>query len=172
MILSNTVTESDIYDNYSYTSCLNWEIGETPETPLKKLEFKINKPETGLKKIDFKIITINNEIDDMNNDKMVCHNDNLANDVDSNTNHQNLQQEQVTHNSFYTLTNYKLQLNYDLEDPNGTNDWKSTNSHKGELVIASDNKARNNMLHPKVFYVLYIKPNGDNNGYLIYSIEE
>ena len=23
-ILSNIVTESDIYDNYSYTSCVNW----------------------------------------------------------------------------------------------------------------------------------------------------
>ena len=28
-ILSNTVTESDIYDNYSYTSCVNWEIEKT-----------------------------------------------------------------------------------------------------------------------------------------------
>ena len=31
-ILSNTVTERDIYDNYSYTSCVNWEIEKTPET--------------------------------------------------------------------------------------------------------------------------------------------
>ena len=50
-ILSNTVTESDIYDNYSYTSCINWEIEKTPETHSKKLEFKIDKSETGLKKI-------------------------------------------------------------------------------------------------------------------------
>ena len=35
-ILSNTVTERDIYYNYSYTSCVNWEIKKTPEIPLKK----------------------------------------------------------------------------------------------------------------------------------------
>ena len=63
--LSNTVTESDIYDNYSYTSHINWEIEKTPETHSKKIEFNIDKPETGLKKIDFNIITNNDEIDDM-----------------------------------------------------------------------------------------------------------
>ena len=40
-ILSNTVTESDIYNNYSYTSYINWDIGKTPEIYSKKLEFKI-----------------------------------------------------------------------------------------------------------------------------------
>ena len=43
-ILSNTVTESDIYDNYSYTSYMNWEIEKTPDTSSKKLEFNIDKP--------------------------------------------------------------------------------------------------------------------------------
>ena len=62
-ILLNTVTESDMYDNYSYTSCLNWEIEKTSETTLKKLEFYINNPEIGQKKIDFNIITNNNELD-------------------------------------------------------------------------------------------------------------
>ena len=90
-ILSNSVTESDIYDNYSYTSCLNWEIEKTSETPSKKLEFNINKPETGLKKIDSNNITNNNGIDDMNDNKMDCHCDNPTNDVYSNTNHKNVQ---------------------------------------------------------------------------------
>ena len=67
LILSNTVTESDIYDNYSYTSRINWEIEKTPETHSKKIEFNIDKPETGLKKIDFNIITNNDEIDNINN---------------------------------------------------------------------------------------------------------
>ena len=49
LILSNTVTESDIYGSYSYISCVNWKIEKTPETPSKRLEFNINKPETGLK---------------------------------------------------------------------------------------------------------------------------
>ena len=95
---------------------------------------------------------------------------NLTNNVYSNTNHQNVQQEQNTHNSLYTLVNYKLQLNSDLEDSNGTDYWKSTNRDKNELIIAYDNKARNNTLHPKVFYALYINPNGDNNGHLIYDL--
>ena len=134
-ILSNTVTESDIYNNYSYTSCVNWEIEKTSETPSKKLEFYINNPETGLKKTDFNIITNNNEIDDMNNDKMDCHNDNPTNVVYSNINYKNVQQEQNTHNSLYRLVDCKLQLNYDLEELYKTDDWKSTNSHKSELVI-------------------------------------
>ena len=83
-----------------------------------------------------------------------------------------LQQEQTTHNSLYTLANYKLQLSSDLEDPNGADKWKSTNSHKDELVIAYNNKAGYNKLHPKVFYALYIKPNDDNNGHLIYNLSK
>ena len=59
----------------------------------------------------------------------------------NNTNHQNVQQEHTTHNNLYTLDNYKLQLCSDLEDPNRTNDWNSTNSHKIELVIAYNNNA-------------------------------
>ena len=59
LILSNIVTESDIYDSYSYTSCINWEIEKTPDTHLETLEFNIDKPETGLNKIDF-FITANN----------------------------------------------------------------------------------------------------------------
>ena len=61
-------------------------------------------------------------------------------------------------------------MSSDLEDPNGADDWKSTNSHKGELVIAYNNKVRNNTLHPKVFYELYIEPNGNNNNHLIYDL--
>ena len=61
LILSNIVTESDIYNNYSYTSCVNWEIEKTPETHPKKLEFNIDKPDTGLKKIDFNLIVIDDD---------------------------------------------------------------------------------------------------------------
>ena len=72
---------------------MNREIKKTPETPSKKLEFNIGKPETGLKKIDFNMINNNDEIDDMNDNKMAYPSDNLTNDVYSNTNHQNVQQE-------------------------------------------------------------------------------
>ena len=75
-ILSNTVTESDIYNNYSYTSCVNWDIDKTSETPLKNLEFYIDNLETGLKKTDVNIITNKDEIDDLNNDiRDHCNND-------------------------------------------------------------------------------------------------
>ena len=89
-ILSNTITESDIYNNYSYTSFVNWEIEKTSETPSKKLEFYIDIPETGLKKTGFNIITNNNEINDMNNNKIDCHNDNPTNVVYSNIKHKNV----------------------------------------------------------------------------------
>ena len=84
LILLNIVTEIDIYHNYSYTSCVNWEIEKTPETHPKKLKFNIEKSETSLKKIDFNINVNNNEIDDMNNNKIVHPSDDLADDVYSN----------------------------------------------------------------------------------------
>ena len=93
---------------------------------MKKLVFNIDKPETGLKKIDFNIITNNNKMDDMNKEKMDCHNNNPTNDVYSSINqknvHKNIQHEQATHNSLYCLANSKLQWNYDLEEAYGTND--------------------------------------------------
>ena len=169
-ILLNTFTESDIFDNYSYISRVNWEIEKTFETPSKKLEFYIDKPETGLKKIDFNIIANNDEIDDINNNKMDFHWDNPPNDLYSNTNHKNAQQEQTTHHSLYRPANSELQLKYDLEDPYGTNDWKSTSSHKGELVIAYNNIVGNKTLSPRVFYVLYIRPSDNGNGHLTYRL--
>ena len=61
-------------------------------------------------------------------------------------------------------------MSSDLQDPNKTNDWKRTRSHKDELVIAYNNKAGNTTLHPRVFYGLYIKPNDVKNGHLIYKL--
>ena len=86
------VTESDIYNSYSYTSCVNWETEKTPETHQKKLEFNIDKPETDPKKIDFNIIVNNDEIDDINDNKIVHPNDGLADDVNNNIDYRNLQQ--------------------------------------------------------------------------------
>ena len=112
-VLSNIVTESYIYDNYSYASCVNWEIEKTPETHPKKLEFNINKPETGLKKIDFNIIVNDNEINDINDNKTVHPSDDLADDVYNNI---------EDHNSLCTLADNKLQLSSDLEDLNEANE--------------------------------------------------
>ena len=71
-IILDLVTESYIYDNYSY-----WDIKKTPETHPKKLEFNINKPETDLKKIDFIIKVNDNEISDMNDEEAIHHLDEL-----------------------------------------------------------------------------------------------
>ena len=170
MILSNTVTESDIYDNYSYTSCFNWKIEKIPETHSKKIEFNIDKPETGLKKIYLNIITNNDEINDMNNNEIVHPNDDLANDVYNNIDYQTTQQKQTNHNSLYTLAENKIQSGSDLEDQNKAIDWKSTNGHEGELVIVYNNKVENRTLQPRVFYALYVRLNNDGNGYLIYRL--
>ena len=169
-ILSNIVTESDIYYNYSYNSCVNWEIEKTPENHSKKLQFDINKPETGLKKIDFNIIGNNNEIDDMNDNIIIHPSVDLADDVCSNINHHNIQQEQTNHNIVYILANNKLQLSSNLENLNEADGQKNTNSHKGELVIAYNTNAGNNVLRPRKFYLLYIGPTNDGNGHLIYKL--
>ena len=145
-ILSNTVIESNIYDSYSYTSRINWDIEKTPETHSKKIEFNIDKPETGLKKINFNIITNNDEIDNMNGDEMVHPSDDLADDMYNNINHQTAQQKQRNHNSLYTLANNELQSSSDLENKNEAVDWKNTNGHKGAPVIAYNNKVENRTL--------------------------
>ena len=84
-ILSDLVTESDIYDNYSYVSCINQKIEKTLEAHPKKIEFNINKPETDLKKIDFNIYVNDNEIDDMNDKEVVHPSDDLTDDNYSNS---------------------------------------------------------------------------------------
>ena len=78
------VTESDIYDNYSYTSCVDWEIEKTTEAHPKKLKFNIDKPETDLKKIDFNINSCDDKIDDINNKETVHPDNDLTDDDYSN----------------------------------------------------------------------------------------
>ena len=108
----------------------------------------------------------------MNDNKIVHPSDDLVDDVYNNIHCHSVQQEQTNHNSLYTLADNKLQLSSNLEDPNEADDWKSTNNQKGELVIAYNTKAGNNTLRPRVFYTLYIKPNDDGNGHLIYKLSK
>ena len=108
----------------------------------------------------------------MNHNKIAYPSDDLADDVHSKIEDHNIQQEQTNHNSLYTLVNSKLQLSSHLEDPNKGNDWKSTNSHKGELVIAYDTNTGNNTLHLRIFYVLYIGPNDDSDDHLTYKLSK
>ena len=86
----------------------------------------------------------------------------MYNDID----HHNVDQKQTNHNSLYTVANNELQLNSDLEDL----DWNSTDSHEGEPVIVYDNKVGNKTLRTRTFYALYVRPNDNGNGHLIYRI--
>ena len=106
----------------------------------------------------------------MNEDEKYYRSENPTNDVYSNINSKNIQQERTIYNSLYHLVDSELQLNYNLEESYRTNEWKSTNSHNGELVIAYDNKVGNKALHPRVFHALYIKPNDIGEGHLIYRL--
>ena len=149
-----------------YTQFVEIRVEKTSETPSKKLKFYINNLEIGLKKTDSNIITNNNEINDMNDDNRDHSNNNLSDDADNLSDHDSVDLKQRNHNNLYTLANNKLQLNFDLEDL----DWKSTDSHEGELIITYDNKVRYKTLHPISFYTLYIKPNEGGSGYLIYRL--
>ena len=51
------------------------------------------------------------------------------------------------------LKKEKRQSSPQLEDQNETNDWKTTDKHEGELVMAYNNNARSNTLYPRTFYV-------------------
>ena len=115
-ILLDLITESDIYDNYSYASHVNWEIEKTPGTHPKKLEFNIDKPETDLKKIDFNINVNDDEIDDMNDEEVVHSSDNLADDSYNNTENQEDQQEQTKGtDSSYTIIDNLISSSIKLE---------------------------------------------------------
>ena len=124
-----------------------------------KLEFYINNPETDLKKTDFNIITKNDEIDDMNDDNRDHSNNDLLDDMYSHIDHDNIDRKQTNHNNLYSLANNELQLSSDLEDQ----DWNSTDSHEGELIIIYNNKVRYKTLRPRAFYALYVKPNEEGN---------
>ena len=71
--------------------------------------------------------------------------DDYSNIEDHETQHKQINQN----NSFYTLVEDKLQPSPQLEDQNETNDWKTTNKHEGELVLAYDNNSRSNTLYPR-----------------------
>ena len=106
----------------------------------------------------------------MNDDEMIHPSDDLADDMYNNIDHHNVHQKQTNHNSLYTLADNELQLSSDLEDQDEGVNWNSTNSHKGELVIAYDSKVVNKTLRPRIFYALYIRPNDDGSGHLIYRL--
>ena len=75
------------------------------------------------------------------NDKIVVHPSNdLTNNDYSNIENRDIHQEQTNqNNSFYTINDNKFQSRSYLEYSNKANDWKTTNSHEGELVMVYDN---------------------------------
>ena len=109
LILSDLVTESDIYNNYSYTSCVNWEIKKTPKARPKKLEFHINKIVTGPKKIDFNINVNAIEIDDIINKEVIHLSDDLTDNGYSNIEDHETQHERTNQTIVFILL---LIMNY------------------------------------------------------------
>ena len=70
----------------------------------------------------------------------------------------------------FTLVENELHSSPQLEDQNHTNDWKTTNTHEGGLVMAYNNSARINTLYSRTFYALYIGPNNNSAGYSIFKL--
>ena len=166
------VTESHIYNNYSYASFVDWEIEKTPETHPKKLEFNIDKPETDLKKIDVNINVNDNEINDINIKEAIYPSGDLKDDKYSNIeNHESQRKRANQNNSVHTLVDSKLQLSPQLENWKKTCIWKTTNNHEGEVLMAYDNNAGSNILYPRTFYVLYIGLNNNDAGHLILNYQ-
>ena len=116
----------------------------------------------------FNIIINKDEIDDLNNNIRDHHNNDLTDDAYTNINHNNVDWKQANHHNLYTFDNNKQQISSDLEDLN----WDSTDSHKGELIIAYNNKVGNKTLCLRTFYELYVKPNQEGNGHLIYRLDK
>ena len=57
-----------------------------------------------------------------------------------------------------------------LEDRNKTYDWKTKNNHEDELVMAYDTNAGSNTLYPRTLYALYIGPNNNGIGHLVFKL--
>ena len=133
-ILSDLFIESNIYDIDSYAS---YKIEKTPEANPKKLEFNIDKTETNLKKIDLNINVNDNEINDMNNQEALHPSGDIPNDNNNNIEDHETQHKRIKQNNgFYILVENELQSSPQLEDQYETNDWKTSNKHEGELVMA------------------------------------
>ena len=147
---------------------MNWEIEKTSETPLQKLEFYINNPKTGLRKTDFNIITNKDEINDLSDNIRNYRNNDLTDDIYNNIDHNNVNRKQTYHHNLYTFANNKLHLRSDIKDL----DLNSTDSHKGELIIAYNNNFENKTLCPRTLYTLYVKPNEEGNGHLVYRLDK
>mmetsp|Transcript_38260 Transcript_38260/g.43175 ORF Transcript_38260/g.43175 Transcript_38260/m.43175 type:complete len:111 (-) Transcript_38260:36-368(-) len=106
------------------------------------------------------------------NDKEAVHpsgdltNDDYSNIEDRETQHKPANQN----NNVYTLVKDKLQSSHQLEDQNETNDLKTINKHEGGLMMAYDNNAKSNALYLRIFYALYIGPNNNGAGHLIFKL--
>ena len=107
----------------------------------------------------------------MNNKETVHPSDDLIDDEYSNIeDHENRHEQTNWNDSFYTLVDNEIQSRPQLEDPNETNDWKTTDNYQGELFMDYDTNTGNNTLRPRTFYVLYIGPNDNSIGHLIFKL--
>ena len=149
---------------------IDWEIEKTPKADPKKLKFNINKPETGLKKIDFNINVSDNKIDYINDKEVVHPSDDLTDDDCNNTKDDDNQHKwtnKVKKN--YTLVDNRLQSISHLEDSNKINDYKTSKNYEGDLCMAYNTNTETSELYHKTFDVLYIGPDDNDIGHLIFK---
>ena len=63
-----------------------------------------------------------------------------------------------------------MQSSSDLENLNKTDDGKTNNNYKGDLVMAYNTNAENSILYSRTFYTLYIGPNNNDTSHLIFRL--
>ena len=107
----------------------------------------------------------------MNDEEAVHSSDDLADDSYNNTENQEDQQERTNGtNSSYTVIDNEIASGKQLEVLNDTNDCRTIDNYEGELVMAYDNNVGKYTLHPRTFYALYIGPNDNGKGHLIFKL--
>ena len=95
----------------------------------------------------------------MNNKKVGHPSGGLTDDKYMNIKDHETQNKRTNQNNrCYTLFDNELQSSPQLEDPNKTYDWKTTNNYEDELVMAYNNNSKSSTLYPRTLYVLYIGP--------------
>ena len=107
----------------------------------------------------------------MNNKEVVHSSNNLTDDECSNIKEHKTQHKRTNrNNSFYTLVHIELQLSPNMKNQNEIYDWKITNNHEGELVMAYNTNAERRTSYPRAFYALYIGLNDNGIGHLIFKL--
>ena len=61
-------------------------------------------------------------------------------------------------------------MSSNLEDPHKFNDWKTTNSYQGKLIMVYNNNNESNTVSPRIYYTLNIGPHDNGNSHIIFKL--